>query len=293
MTMNPYEQKRADRIDRLRERSARLDREAESTHSRAEQMAAVIPFGQPIASNSQRGRDIRYRQRIRDTFDKSYELSKEAREVARRAQSAESNTAVSSDDPDAVEKLREKLAASERAVVATKEANKLLRAAGDNVTGHVIAKVAELLGWAPERAASTLGILRSMGQPTFSTTNVAAEARRLKKRIAEIEAKTSAPDKPAEVIGEVRIEEADNRVRVFFPGKPPEHVRSALKGAGFRWAPSEGAWQRHASNGAWYEANRIATAHTLSGVTMAGEPAPSGVPSGGSDHGSQEESKSA
>jgi hypothetical protein len=33
------------------------------------------------------------------------------------------------------------------------------------------------------------------------------------------------------------------RVRLFYPGKPGEEIRSRLKSAGFRWSPTIGAWQ--------------------------------------------------
>lgn len=59
---------------------------------------------------------------------------------------------------------------------------------------------------------------------------------------------------PPEEHGDVRIVEDENRVRIFFPGKPIDETRAALKGAGFRWSPTVGAWQRHASNGAWWQA---------------------------------------
>ena len=36
-----------------------------------------------------------------------------------------------------------------------------------------------------------------------------------------------------------------DRIQVFFPSKPPATTRAALKKAGFRWAPSEGAWQAY------------------------------------------------
>ena len=36
----------------------------------------------------------------------------------------------------------------------------------------------------------------------------------------------------------------DNRLQVFFDGKPDADTRAELKSNGFRWAPSVGAWQR-------------------------------------------------
>jgi hypothetical protein len=51
----------------------------------------------------------------------------------------------------------------------------------------------------------------------------------------------------------------DDRVRIYFDGKPDEATRSKLKGAGWKWAPSAGAWQRKLTN------NAIASAKVLMG----------------------------
>jgi hypothetical protein len=47
--------------------------------------------------------------------------------------------------------------------------------------------------------------------------------------------------------GGVRVEDApaDNRIRLYFPDKPDEVTRSALKARGFRWTPSLGCWQAY------------------------------------------------
>lgn len=34
------------------------------------------------------------------------------------------------------------------------------------------------------------------------------------------------------------------RIQFIFDGKPDAEVRTILKSNGFRWAPSQGAWQR-------------------------------------------------
>jgi len=48
-----------------------------------------------------------------------------------------------------------------------------------------------------------------------------------------------------------------NRLQLLFPGKPDEETRKRLKRHGFRWAPSEGAWQRQLTNAARYAAQEV------------------------------------
>jgi hypothetical protein len=257
--MSAYETKVAERLARMRARAARLQAEGEARLAGAHATLDRIPLGQPIlVGHHSEGKHRRDLARADAGMRKGYELTTEAAALARRADAAEVSTAVSSDDPDAVDKLRAKLADVERGVEAVKAANKVLRKATKPLTGETIREVAVLLDWSPERTAQTLGILASMGQHLLRTTNAGAERRRLQARIAELEARATAPAKAPEVVGEVRIEESDNRVRMYWPAKPSDEVRAALKGSGFRWSPTEGAWQRHASTQAWYAARDIA-----------------------------------
>jgi len=48
-----------------------------------------------------------------------------------------------------------------------------------------------------------------------------------------------------------------DRVQFVFPDKPSEEERALLKGAAFKWAPSQGAWQRQLTNNAIDAARRI------------------------------------
>lgn len=41
-----------------------------------------------------------------------------------------------------------------------------------------------------------------------------------------------------------------DRIQIVFPGKPSEEVRGKLKSRGFRWSPTEGAWQRQLTGNA-------------------------------------------
>ncbi|MBX9745476.1 MAG: hypothetical protein K2X34_01145, partial [Hyphomonadaceae bacterium] len=102
--------------------------------------------------------------------------------------------------------------------------------------------------------ARTLALCPWIKQP-FNTAGPAAEARRLRGRIAELEALASRPERE-HLVGDVRIVEnvRENRVQVFFRGKPSDAVIRALRQRGFRWSPTAGAWQRHLGNAALWAA---------------------------------------
>ncbi len=48
-----------------------------------------------------------------------------------------------------------------------------------------------------------------------------------------------------------------DRVQIFFDEKPPQALRDKLKGAGWKWAPSRGAWQRKLTENAIAGARQI------------------------------------
>lgn len=252
--MNPYEEKKAARIERMRERADRLRNESETRLNAARRIGDAIPFGQPILvghhSERRHRADIA---RIDTNMRKGIDAAKEADALERRADHAESNRAVSSDDPDAPSKLAEKAAKLEAACEKMIAANKLVRRKAP------ISELAALLGVSEEKAATLYepDFAGRVGFPPYQLTNARAEIRRVRERLTLLERRAATPaPTPIECDG-VRIEEADNRVRVIFPGKPDEATRAKLKGRGFRWSPTAGAWQRHASPGAWYDAKEV------------------------------------
>ena len=66
--------------------------------------------------------------------------------------------------------------------------------------------------------------------------------------------------KPAESAGSIRVEinQDFNGVEVYFPGKPSEQVRTALKSAGWRW---------HSKKGCWYNRNTEDNLQGLRSIT--------------------------
>lgn len=84
---------------------------------------------------------------------------------------------------------------------------------------------------------------------THQFQNLRANIRRVRDQLQEFKVKAETAQKPEIEIActgyRVRQNFALNRIQLLFPGKPPEGARSYLKGHGFRWAPSQNAWQRH------------------------------------------------
>lgn len=261
-----YVDKVAARADRLRRASDRANTAAAADLRRADEMASGIPFGQPIlVGHYSEGRDRRYRERIRKTMRRGFEKQKEATELARRAETAENNRAISSDDPAAVLKLTAELAKCKAEQDEMKRVNAIIRKltrGGKSPTGEILAAEANI----PLRRASGLllpDFAGRIGYPDYKLKNNGANIRRIEQRIAALKkqaAKAAASPVEVEVTESgVKIERnrEDNRLRLFFGGKPAPAIIAALKANGFRWSPTIGAWQRQMSPGADYAAATI------------------------------------
>lgn len=125
--MNAYEQKQAARKARYEERAEQASAESASTYNRARDMAQAIPFGQPIlVGHHSETRDRNYRDRIHTTYGKAFALQDKAKHYEQKAASVGTG-GISSDDPDAIEKLRAELANVEQAQERMKAANKAIR----------------------------------------------------------------------------------------------------------------------------------------------------------------------
>ena len=73
-----------------------------------------------------------------------------------------------------------------------------------------------------------------------------ANIKRLKDRLKNLEAMDAVEEVQVENNGiSMEVNKAENRVMLFFPGKPSEEVRSNLKRHGFRWSPRNMAWQAY------------------------------------------------
>lgn len=251
-----YEQRNANRIARYNELAEKNAKLSEQQAEQASKMASVIPFGQPILiGHHSEKRDRNYRKKIQRMNEKSWESEEKSKYYENKAEAAETNNAISSDDPHAIEKLKEKLKSMENNQAFMKAANKLLR----NKKATEQEKIDLLSEYKIESAEVREMIISGKGFQHFNLSNNNAEMNRIRKRIVFLEKLSKMASQEITINGlRIFMNVEANRLQLFFPGKPEENIRQQLKRHGFRWSPREGAWQRQISNAAVHYAKEIA-----------------------------------
>lgn len=249
--MNVYEERQAARKARYEARAAAA---AESTEraNLSHKMASAIPFGQPVHGP----RDRSYRDKIGKQMDKAVEAGRKAAYWQRKAE-AVGLGGISSDDPDAIKKLTEKLEECTKQQDYMKAVNAALRLK-DTANGD--ARLAALGMGTDEVAArrkpnefGRIGVF-----PRWMLSNNSAEIRRIKQRIEDLRKAQEREDAAEDIETDLytyRVD--DNRVQFVFDGKPEPAVRGILKRYAFHWSPSRGTWVRQATANGIYAANRV------------------------------------
>jgi len=234
-----YQERRAARVEGLLNAAANRRIEANRRIDAGFGKLHAIPFGQPVHGV----RDRNYREKAGRQIDSGMRLDREADRFQERAEAAARNTSISSDDPMAIEKLTAKLDKLQRCQERMKEVNKAIRIK-DPAKGNAVLVA---MGY----SADDIEKIRKpdyagrVGYPAYMLQNNNAEIRRIKSRIEDLQRK--AEQEPEAWTGEgwtAETDPDDNRIRIYFDGKPDEETRAILKGYGFRWSPSAGAWQR-------------------------------------------------
>lgn len=219
--MNAYEEKQEAKRDKLQKRAANVRAEANAKFEAGTKALEAIPFGQPIliGHHSERS-DRAYRGRAVSKIDKSFELFNKADQLESRADGIGTG-GISSDDPDAISKLDEKLLKAEEAHALMVERNLEARENGQEK---------------PYRS--------------FELTNSRARINSITKRIEQFQrSRQSAPMQPKEGNGwKMYEDEDDNRIVIKFTERPAPDVCKSLRSYGFLWSPSRGAWVRKVVN---------------------------------------------
>lgn len=165
---------------------------------------------------------------------------------------------IMSDDKNAVEKLSAKLAGLEAMQTKMKAVNAYYR------KHKTLVGCPELTEEARLRLESGMpGSVHDAPYPSWALSNNNANIRRIKDRLAELEkeaqrAAENTDADPVEGDGYKLVENTElGRIQFIFEGKPDESTRALLKANGFKWAPSQSAWQRMLNDHGRYAAQKV------------------------------------
>ncbi len=257
MDRNRYEEKQADRKERYEERARNARQESTELWERGGKMAEAIPFGQPIlVGHHSEKRDRNYRAKIDRTFDKACAATDKAKHYESKAAGV-GKAGISSDDPDAVVKLKAKLAkweALQKQMKAVNAAHKkylkdpasLEKSDLHKELKNKIRTYEPQYSWEPHP------------YPPYALQNNNANIRRMKERCKTLAA-TADDETTTKTVNGVEVVDnvEENRLQLFFDGKPSEQIRATLKSNGFRWSRYNMAWQRQRGNNAAWAAERV------------------------------------
>lgn len=255
MSRSDYHERKEDKIKRYEERAEKAERNSENAWKASCDATSGIPLGQPIlVGHHSEKRHRNALARAHRQMDKMVEEGEKAKYWKEKVASAKSDTAISSDNPDAIDELREKLGKLQKKHSQLKEIRADFRRWLKNKKIEITEKRREIFEKAVE--------LNVVPVESYELQYLNREMKRLKDRIETLETLSKMKTEtwkigPVEICANVE----ENRVQIFFPGKPDEPVRNDLKRNGFRWSPKAGAWQRQLTKWAVRLAMEIVTEH--------------------------------
>jgi Domain of unknown function (DUF3560). len=246
-----FEERKQSKIDRLNDAACKASRESDSAIKRSHDLIKDIPFGQPNIRGALTGT----MNKSRNAADRSIKLSEKSDYYSDKAESAENNKAISSDDPNSIVKLEEKIAMLSDKQTNMKKVNAYYRkhktcVGCDGVDYETAKKL--------EESMKTAYSWETAPYPSYELTSINAKIKAANERIAKLQA---IENMPAEIIafngGEIISDSVINRIQIVFDNPVDENMKQSLKSHGFKWAPSEKAWQRLRSKNALYSAKYI------------------------------------
>lgn len=166
---------------------------------------------------------------------------------------------IMSGDADAVARLEKELAALMQWQAVMKDVNAAIRAGGESGAADAVSVVAQKYGLATE-AILNRNMRGEIGYKPYELSNNNANIRRVRERIEHLRAKKAAPstEERNEGLGALIVRNTEKlRLQLVFDGKPAAALRDKLKKYGFKWAPSENAWQRLLNGNSEYALERL------------------------------------
>lgn len=200
---NERQQMKKERYEELANKARIKSNEQSDKHNK---IASNIPFGQPILvdhySTNRHRNDIRKMERA---IENSIREDEKADYYDSKVNNIENNNIISSDDPNAIQKLEQKL----------------------------------------QELEDYKSKVKAREHRTWELSNLNQQMRSIRERLKELKELDELQFEDITFSGGKVIHNADvNRIQFIFDTIPDEKTRDILKHRGFKWSRYEKAWQR-------------------------------------------------
>ena len=261
VSFGDYKDRIESKRERLESRAEKATQQSNDYYKASKDRAYFIPFGQPIlVGHHSENRARRDADRIYNDMGKSVAAGKKAEYLENKAANL-GNNGIASDDPEAIQKLKSKLAALESAQEKMKAANKVIKSK-HMINNDKIEYLITTLKFSDKQANELLegDFCGRIGFASYALTNNNANIRQTKQRLEELEVMHN--QEPLNDSGEVEglswsLYEEEGRIKFSFDGKPSEAVRNVLKSNGFKWSRYSMAWVRKITANAVFSTKRM------------------------------------
>jgi hypothetical protein len=172
---------------------------------------------------------------------------------------------ISADDPNAINRLQEKLESLQDSQETMKAVNAYYRK-HKTLDGCPHLSEKNLATLKADMSRNWLGRASPKPFESYALSNNSANIRNVKERIEQLKSKEKIEFTGWQFDGgNVKVNKQDNRLQVFFDEKPDVDTRTELKKNGFKWSPNAGAWQRQLTDNAFWGANYVKAIQPLTG----------------------------
>lgn len=99
-----------------------------------------------------------------------------------------------------------------------------------------------------------------IGFPSYELTSINEKIKRAEKRINELSKKDSSEDYERRIEDKgltIEVSYTENRIRLLYDDKPSADTIAELKRYGFKWSPSNSAWQRMITNDSFWAVEHV------------------------------------
>lgn len=251
-----YFERKDEKMQRYEDLASKAAIKGEELSNKAYNKMHSIPLGQPILiGHYSEKQDRKFRDSIDNDLDKMSKENSKSQYYEEKLNAMKNNKAISSDNPDAIKLLEEKISKLKEKQKTLKEMNKYYK---KNKTMKGFKGITEEQAEKIDENLKNNSWLGGKPAPSYELTNLNQQIKNAENRIMQLKEIDEMQDEIFDFdLGYIHSNQETNRIEIYFDEKPNEEIRNELKMYGFKWSPNAKAWQRLRNKNSLRIAKRI------------------------------------